>query len=197
MDRDWTLPTWTDLLQLLLKYFLGISLHSRKGFFFFLGLTRSMLTWSTLPGGFYRTVRTTGGPKRCAGQPRAYKSPFGSFQSSFLTFSPLFTSTKISRVILILAGLSFQPQYAISVFAPVFSALEVMFIFPSSSSFYLFIYFLFLQNVSSNTIRKACQIFILFLEFSKSYMLAMIYAMLYAYVLFLIYECVNTREFKC
>ena len=67
MDRDRTLPTWTDLLQLLLKYFLGISLHSRRGerrgfFFFFLGLTRSMLTWLTLPGGLYRIVRTTGSP---------------------------------------------------------------------------------------------------------------------------------------
>ena len=43
MDRDQTLPTWTDLLQLLLKYFLGISLHFRRGerrgffFFFFFG----------------------------------------------------------------------------------------------------------------------------------------------------------------
>ena len=80
-------------------------------------------------------------------------------------------------------------------FAPVFFALEVMFIFPSSSSSSSF--FFFWQNVSSNTIRKACQIFILFLEFSKSYMFAMIYAMVYAYVLFLIYECVNMREFKC
>ena len=61
----------------------------------------------------------------------------------------------------------------------------------------LLLLFFFWQNVSSNTIRKACQIFILFLEFSKSYMFAMIYAMLYAYVLFLIYECMNTRESKC
>ena len=39
MDRDRTLLTWTDLLQLLLKYFLGMSLHSgreeRRGFLFF------------------------------------------------------------------------------------------------------------------------------------------------------------------
>ena len=31
MDRDRTLPAWPDLLQLLLEYFLDMSLHSGRG----------------------------------------------------------------------------------------------------------------------------------------------------------------------
>ena len=116
MDRDRTLLTWTDLLQLLLKYFLGMSLHSgreeRRGFlfFFFFGV------WSgqCWPGQLFTAaligpLGLPGGLRRCVRQPRAYKSPFGSFQSSFLTFSPLLTSTKISRVILSSAGPFVQP----------------------------------------------------------------------------------------
>ena len=59
MDRDQIVPTWTDFLQLLLKYFLGMSLHSRRGErrgFFFFFLIGSTLTWSTLPGGRYRSL---------------------------------------------------------------------------------------------------------------------------------------------
>ena len=70
MDQNRTLPAWTDLLQLLLKYILGMSLHSRGGerrgflfiYFIFLGLIGSALTWSTLPGGPYRTAGPTQRP---------------------------------------------------------------------------------------------------------------------------------------
>ena len=87
MARDRTLPAWPNLLQLLLEYFPGTPLSFKigggKGFFFFFiffyflfflkGLTRSALIESMLPGG----------PRRVAGQPRAYKMPLGPFLAHF------------------------------------------------------------------------------------------------------------------
>ena len=84
MNRDQTLPDWTGPLQLLLKYFLVMPSASergeRRGFvFFFWGLTESTLS---------------GGPRRAAGHPRAYKKPFGPLLAHFISFSPLLTLHK-------------------------------------------------------------------------------------------------------
>ena len=75
MDQDWTLPDWTDLQQLPVKYFLSTSLNSgrgeRRAFFFFflvdfsrLALIGSTLTWSTLPNGLYRIAGPTRQPQK-------------------------------------------------------------------------------------------------------------------------------------
>ena len=79
MDRYQTLLDWTDLLQLLLKFFWAClwTLGEEKGvFFFFLGLT--------------------GGPRRCARQLRVYKCPILAHFSLFFHFSLLKNSLERS-----------------------------------------------------------------------------------------------------
>ena len=68
MDRDRTLPTWPNLLQLLLEHFSDALLSSRRGegrgllllLFFFLGLTGSVLTGSRLPCGLIGLLGSPG-----------------------------------------------------------------------------------------------------------------------------------------
>ena len=91
MDRDRTLPAWPDLLQLLLEYFLDMSLHSGRGegevlflFIFFLGFERVNVDLVNTAWRPYRAIGPTGGPRKAAwqprsgaaGQPRPIKGPF-------------------------------------------------------------------------------------------------------------------------
>ena len=76
-DRDRTLSDWIALLLLLLKYFLDMSLNSRRGkapppFFWRFDL----VNWSTLTGSPLRCAGHSG-LRRCArqlGYPKAYKN---------------------------------------------------------------------------------------------------------------------------
>ena len=147
MDRDQILPDWTDLLQLLLKYFLDTTLNSGRGkgfFFFFWSMTGSML-----PSGLSRCAELTQWPNkvRRATKPpqRPIKAPSCSFFTSFLIFHWFPTSKKFSGAVSSLAGPSFQLQ----------SCCFSLFYIWDQCLFFLLLSS-FLQDVSSNTTRDAC-----------------------------------------
>ena len=142
-DYSWIgtklLPNWTDLLQLLLKYFLDTSLNSRKGkcffFFFFWGLTGSTLTWSTLPDDPSRCAGLTWRPNKMHRAARPPQRPIKASSCWFWTHISLSFDfpllKKFFRVISSLAGSSFQLQSVVLVFF----ALEVSIYFSSSLLF--------------------------------------------------------------
>ena len=189
MDRDRTLPDWTNLLLLLLKYFSSTSLNFGRGernFFFFRG-------W---PGYRYLTslIRPLGLPgnlRRCTRQPRAYKFPIlAHFILVSYFWKNIWSDLKLSWA--------------------VFSVLVYYFSFLCTWGQCLFFlllllsFFFFGKMLVATLLRMHACVYFIFLNFCKYiyiYCHDLCHVILgkctFSLFLFLLYECVNIWVFKC